>query len=789
MSNLQSKDHAAVIFLNALLLPMNLEVDISTPCNGDCAAAAYVMLMNKGNMTKFGLHWYSNPDFLSEVRLCRRNVADYMNANSIDLRNADGDCLTSAEYAKEEQIVRSQGAYVDVKLFFTALANCKNTPMKVVTMVTQVQGYNENYEIEFGNEISIVPIIDISQLDRATKPVGTLLTFAHAGNPSNHIYATKNIVDLSALPLVFVHSDEDTAITNTIQHPNHDSFALNVSQCDGPNVLAAISALPSGVSTAISALASGVPTGTTMHTIRQVQTIPAPIVFVHSDEDTAITNTIQHPNHDSFALNVPHNGKATLKGASNPSVKQKIDIFLKNSSYRELVAKMDCSVASLQRYLDNFWTAQENYVAFEEKFLKVLSESERTADPIPMLLASGWHSDEINFVRVSIISMGKGKPFLNTLVGPLKLKLYLYNGFKWQVILSTASADDSIVYELSVAPSVLSPEIGVVKVIQVGAPPICQLADCNLLESWKRVLRGHAANKLHLGSLALSGLHIASLQEAMAPRASIVNGQRTLTSYSIFKAGSIKSHILSIPSHLPNQRLTGSYFYSKLDLTTSIPNIVLRSCFRKRIAELGPERLNQLSNMLGDLFLYITSELVRDDPVIVLKLICANVSNRGSTDASSNLKSQYNDIISNPVVLRLVAAYNEMDKNDKEGRQRLLTLFVGTGGPDTALLPFRMINELPFKPPITLQNWRAARNLAVAYGAGATIPEVDKRVVRYKIDQITNLVEHVLNPDRTQMYAFGCKEIVLERTGESNKLPSVLRTVPLTKSYEVSCFL
>ena len=526
-----------------------------------------------------------------------------------------------------------------------------------------------------------------------------------------------------------------------------------------------------------------------MHTIRQVQTIPAPIVFVHSDEDTAITNTIQHPNHDSFALNVPHNGKATLKGASNPSVKQKIDIFLKNSSYRELVAKMDCSVASLQRYLDNFWTAQENYVAFEEKFLKVLSESERTADPIPMLLASGWHSDEINFVRVSIISMGKGKPFLNTLVGPLKLKLYLYNGFKWQVILSTASADDSIVYELSVAPSVLSPEIGVVKVIQVGAPPICQLADCNLLESWKRVLRGHAANKLHLGSLALSGLHIASLQEAMAPRASIVNGQRTLTSYSIFKAGSIKSHILSIPSHLPNQRLTGSYFYSKLDLTTSIPNIVLRSCFRKRIAELGPERLNQLSNILGDLFLYITSELVRDDPVIVLKLICANVSNRGSTDASSNLKSQYNDIISNPVVLRLVAAYNEMDKNDKEGRQRLLTLFVGTGGPDTALLPFRMINELPFKPPITLQNWRAARNLAVAYGAGATIPEVDKRVVRYKIDQITNLVEHVLNPDRTQMYAFGCKEIVLERTGESNKLPSVLRTVPLTKSYEVSCFL
>ena len=789
MSNLQSKDHAAVIFLNALLLPMNLEVDISTPCNGDCAAAAYVMLMNKGNMTKFGLHWYSNPDFLSEVRLCRRNVADYMNANSIDLRNADGDCLTSAEYAKEEQIVRSQGAYVDVKLFFTALANCKNTPMKVVTMVTQVQGYNENYEIEFGNEISIVPIIDISQLDRATKPVGTLLTFAHAGNPSNHIYATKNIVDLSALPLVIVHSDEDTAITNTIQHPNHDSFALNVSQCDGPNVLAAISALPSGVSTAISALASGVPTGTTMHTIRQVQTIPAPIVFVHSDEDTAITNTIQHPNHDSFALNVPHNGKATLKGASNPSVKQKIDIFLKNSSYRELVAKMDCSVASLQRYLDNFWTAQENYVAFEEKFLKVLSESERTADPIPMLLASGWHSDEINFVRVSIISMGKGKPFLNTLVGPLKLKLYLYNGFKWQVILSTASADDSIVYELSVAPSVLSPEIGVVKVIQVGAPPICQLADCNLLESWKRVLRGHAANKLHLGSLALSGLHIASLQEAMAPRASIVNGQRTLTSYSIFKAGSIKSHILSIPSHLPNQRLTGSYFYSKLDLTTSIPNIVLRSCFRKRIAELGPERLNQLSNILGDLFLYITSELVRDDPVIVLKLICANVSNRGSTDASSNLKSQYNDIISNPVVLRLVAAYNEMDKNDKEGRQRLLTLFVGTGGPDTALLPFRMINELPFKPPITLQNWRAARNLAVAYGAGATIPEVDKRVVRYKIDQITNLVEHVLHPDRTQMYSFGCKEIVLERTGESNKLPSVLRTVPLTKSYEVSCFL
>ena len=526
-----------------------------------------------------------------------------------------------------------------------------------------------------------------------------------------------------------------------------------------------------------------------MHTIRQVQTIPAPIVFVHSDEDTAITNTIQHPNHDSFALNVPHNGKATLKGASNPSVKQKIDIFLKNSSYRELVAKMDCSVASLQRYLDNFWTAQENYVAFEEKFLKVLSESERTADPIPMLLASGWHSDEINFVRVSIISMGKGKPFLNTLVGPLKLKLYLYNGFKWQVILSIAKADDPIVFELSVAPSALSPEIGVVKVIQVGAPPICQLADCNLLESWKRVLRGHAANKLHLGSLALSGLHIASLQEAMAPRASIVNGQRTLTSYSIFKAGSIKSHILSIPSHLPNQRLTGSYFYSKLDLTTSIPNIVLRSCFRKRIAELGPERLNQLSNILGDLFLYITSELVRDDPVIVLKLICANVSNRGSTDASSNLKSQYNDIISNPVVLRLVAAYNEMDKNDKEGRQRLLTLFVGTGGPDTALLPFRMINELPFKPPITLQNWRAARNLAVAYGAGATIPEVDKRVVRYKIDQITNLVEHVLNPDRTQMYAFGCKEIVLERTGESNKLPSVLRTVPLTKSYEVSCFL
>ena len=246
---------------------------------------------------------------------------------------------------------------------------------------------------------------------------------------------------------------------------------------------------------------------------------------------------------------------------------------------------------------------------------------------------------------------------------------------------------------------------------------------------------------------------------------------------------------MSIPSHLPNQPLTGSHFYSRLDLTTSLPNLVLRSSFRKKIAELGPERLNQLSNMLGDLFLYITSELVRDDPVIVLKLICANVSNRGSTDASSNLKSQYSDIISNPVVLRLVTAYNEMNEKDKVGRQRLLTLFAGTGGPDTALLPFRMMHELPFEPPITLQDWRAARNLAVAYGAGTTVPEMDKRVVRYKFEQITTCVEHIFHPDRTQMYAFGLNEIFLERTGESNTLPSVLRTSPLAKSYEVSCFL
>ena len=215
-------------------------------------------------------------------------------------------------------------------------------------------------------------------------------------------------------------------------------------------------------------------------------------------------------------------------------------------------------------------------------------------------------------------------------------------------------------------------------------------------------------------------------------------------------------------------------------------NQVLRSCFKGAIAELGRERLNQLFDILGDLFLYITSELVRDDPAKVLQLLSAHVANRGSS-ATSTIK--YHDIISNPVVLRLVTAYNDMDQKDKEGKIRLLTLFTGTGGPDSALVPFRMMSELPFQPQITLSQWRAARNIAVAYGGGATVPEMDRRVVRYDIEQITTCVEHVLQPERTQMYSFGCKEIVLERTGESNTLPSVLRTTPLTKSYEVSFFL
>ena len=302
-------------------------------------------------------------------------------------------------------------------------------------------------------------------------------------------------------------------------------------------------------------------------------------------------------------------------------------------------------------------------------------------------------------------------------------------------------------------------------------------------EAWKSIL-GPTNKKLNKGSLIISGLHIDEICEAMELRPSATvnvaqSGQRTLTSFKQFQSKQ-SSHLLSIPSHPPQQPITGATFYSLLNLTSSIPDAVLRSNFRGTISELGSERLNQFCNIFGDLFCYILSEVTKDDPVMVLKLLLSHISHRASTASSA---IEYDSILSNPAILRLVYAYNDMDEKDTEGRIRVLTFLVG--GEASPFLPYKKLITLPFKSAISIHTWKTARSHAVSFGVLTNAPPGIKRVQKFNLDHITDCVHHCLDPSRSQLYCYGTKQLEAGGTGVKTTVPKVMRTSSIQDSYEV----
>ena len=176
---------------------MNRRVILSTPCTGDCAAAAYVMNSKPGHVTDGGFYWDLNKPFLKEVQQCRVDVAEYMEAHSMDLRNADIDDHTERQYADEIIVVRTKGAYVDVMLFYTALANLKN--IKII-LITSDKGwcFDDDFDSVETNQRTITSTISIIQQRGTAAFTGETLVFAHAGPPSNHIYATESIASTTA---------------------------------------------------------------------------------------------------------------------------------------------------------------------------------------------------------------------------------------------------------------------------------------------------------------------------------------------------------------------------------------------------------------------------------------------------------------------------------------------------------------------------------------------------------------------------------------------------------------
>lgn len=67
----------------------------------------------------------------------------------------------------------------------------------------------------------------------------------------------------------------------------------------------------------------------------------------------------------------------------------------------------------------------------------------------------------------------------------------------------------------------------------------------------------------------------------------------------------------------------------------------------------------------------------------------------------------------------------------------------------------------------------------------ATVPTVIKRVVKFKMTMVKDVVLHCLDPIRSQIYSYGTKQLVEDGTGLSTTVPSVLRTAPIDASYEV----
>ena len=416
LSNLQKKDHPKVIILNALLLPLNLEVDLLTPCSGDCAAAAYVMLNN--NVNQWGSYWFLSKPFLMAVDQCRKEVADFMQANSVILRIADRYEIISNAYEKEIIIVRTSGAYVDVDLFYTALASLKGILIQMVSS-TSLPVFDHNWGIVEENIRTMKPILGISKQGPPSSAV-TVLTVAYAVNPSNHVYATKKLMSIT---------DGDDPVDKSMLLSSAAATAEQIS-----------SIKPSQLDTDLICIDNQTP----MEVGTPCDDGPSVIALQLLNSASVEENLEPCVN----ALAAATTGLVTtVKGAPNMNVQREMTLFLQTSSLSHLADHLQCSVGKLRRYLTNTWKEQVKYDDFEAIFKSFVTAT-TCVGLVPNLGAPVWYVDEVHHIYARIISMGKGKALSNFLAGPRHLRLFLYAGFTLRIKFSTKNP--SAIYELTV---------------------------------------------------------------------------------------------------------------------------------------------------------------------------------------------------------------------------------------------------------------------------------------------------------------------------------------------------
>ncbi len=81
--------------------------------------------------------------------------------------------------------------------------------------------------------------------------------------------------------------------------------------------------------------------------------------------------------------------------------------------------------------------------------------------------------------------------------------------------------------------------------------------------------------------------------------------------------------------------------------------------------------------------------------------------------------------------------------------------------------------------------YKIARNHACAYGELATAPLEERHVVKFTDERIKSCVEFCLDPERSQMYSFGTKQLVNGATGVATTIPRVMRTTSIEDAYQV----
>ena len=231
--------------------------------------------------------------------------------------------ITENLFEKEIEIVRTSGNYVDIDLFFSALASKKGITIQIVTSVSHSE-YDHNFEVVETNVRIFNPIMDISENGRPVS-AATVLTFAFADHPSNHIYATKSTLLLKNV----LQSASPTALIMDIDKQGERS-ATALTITDGDDSVDKSMPLLSG--------APGSQLDTNLiiidsETLMEVETLSCDgSVAVEQFNSTRVEDNLE-PCGNALAASTT-GAVTTVKGASNPKVKQDIVLFLKKKLLR-----------------------------------------------------------------------------------------------------------------------------------------------------------------------------------------------------------------------------------------------------------------------------------------------------------------------------------------------------------------------------------------------------------------------------------------------------------------------